>query len=73
MSLALSSKLAKLNQTRYPFLARELSPKFLPSASTITNVPKANTLRFRLFFALSEQTTNPKSHPSITSEAATPA
>jgi hypothetical protein len=71
MSLALPSKLAKLNQTRYPFLARELSAKLLTTVLANANVPKANTLRFRLCFAPSEHTTNPKSRPSISSEAAT--
>jgi len=42
MSLALTSKLAKLNQTRYPFLAHEFNAKFLRFAATIANVPKAN-------------------------------
>jgi hypothetical protein len=73
MSLALLSKLAKLNQTRYPFLAREFKAKSLRSASSITKVPKANSFRFRLSFAPSEQTTNSKSCPSISSKVATPA
>jgi hypothetical protein len=73
MSLALLSKLAKLNQTRYPFLAREFKAKSLPSASSITKMPKANSFRFRLSFAPSEQTTNSKSRPSISSKVATPA
>jgi hypothetical protein len=73
MSLALTSKLAKLNQTCYPFLAREPNAKFFTSVPLSNNVPKANTLRFRLCFAPSEQTTNPKSCSSINSMAATPA
>jgi hypothetical protein len=46
MSLALRPKLAKLNQTCYPFLARELNKKFLTSVSLRNNVPEANTFAF---------------------------
>jgi hypothetical protein len=42
VSLALPSKLAKPNRSRYPILARELNAKFSTSAATKTNVPKAN-------------------------------
>jgi hypothetical protein len=58
VSLALASKLAKTTRGRYPFLARELNAKFSTSTSTITNVPKPNTLS--LSFVFRAQRTNNK-------------
>ena len=63
MSLALTSKLAKLNQTRYPFLARELRARFFTSAATMSNVPKANTLSLSVVFRAERTNDKPQIVP----------
>lgn len=74
MSLAPALKLAKLNQTRYPFLARELSAKFSDSAPGITSqtASKKSPVFGSLSYSANKEQT-PNSGPLATWPTATTA